>query len=305
VHVSAVTSQDTRSDQSTILRAAGGGAASTPVGSTTALTVIVPCYNESERLPDTLQALLAYLSGIPGQVEVLVVDDGSTDATVMVAEAVAAVDRRVRVLSYQPNRGKGFAVRTGMLAAEGELIVFTDADGSYGPSDLDRIRRALGEAPVAIGTRTSGTSGQVARRTASRVFNLAIRGSLGLPFGDTQSGLKGFRRAAAQQIFSQARVDGFAFDVEVLWLARQLKLEVAEVAVQAMERQGSKVRMLTDALGMLGEVWAVRQASANGAYGNVGQAPNPPSNEAAAGPADLPLTAVNIPPGTPPALQAT
>jgi dolichyl-phosphate beta-glucosyltransferase len=305
VHVSAVTSQDTRSDQSTILRPAGAGAASTTVRRTTALTVILPCYNEAERLPKTLQALLAYLSGRPGQVEVLVVDDGSTDATATVAEAVAAVDRRVRVLSYQPNRGKGFAVRTGMLAAEGELIVFTDADGSYGPSDLDRILGALGEAPVAIGTRTSGTSGQVGRRTASRVFNLAIRGSLGLPFGDTQSGLKGFRRAAARQIFSQARVDGFAFDVEVLWLARQLRLEVAEVAVQAVERQGSKVRMLTDALGMLGEVWAVRQASTSGAYGEVGQAPNPPSNEAAAGLADLPLTVANIPPGTPPALQAT
>jgi glycosyltransferase involved in cell wall biosynthesis len=192
----------------TILRPAGADASSTPVRSTTALTVILPCYNEAERLPETLQALLAYLSGIPGQVEVLVVDDGSTDATVMAADAVAAVDRRVRVLSHQPNRGKGFAVRTGMLAAEGELIVFTDADGSYGPSDIDRIVRALGEAPVAIGARTCGTSRQVARRTASRVFNLAIRSSLGLPFGDTQSGLKGFRRAAARQIFNQTRVDG-------------------------------------------------------------------------------------------------
>ena len=99
---------------------------------------------------------------------------------------------------------------------------------------------ALGEAPVAIGTRTRGTSGSVARRAASRVFNLAIRGSLGLPFGDTQSGLKGFRRAAAQKIFSRARVDDFAFDVGALWLARQFNLEVAEVRVQAMERQGSK-----------------------------------------------------------------
>jgi hypothetical protein len=171
-------------------RSAGdaAGASSTPVRTTTALTVVLPCYNEAERLPGTLRTLLAHLSGTSGQVEVLVVDDGSTDATVMVADAVAAVDRRVRVLSYQPNRGKGFAVRTGMLAAEGELIVFTDADGSYGPSELDRIVGALDEAPVAIGTRASGTSGPVARRAASRVFNLAIRGSLGLPFGDTQKG---------------------------------------------------------------------------------------------------------------------
>ena len=120
-----------------------------------------------------------------------------------------------------------------------------------------------------------GTSGPVARRTASRVFNLAIRGALGLPFGDTQSGLKGFRRPAAQQIFRQARVDGFAFDVEVLWLARQLRLEVAEVGVQAMERQGSKVQVVADALAMLGEVWTVRRARTTRAHAEVGSAPNP------------------------------
>jgi dolichyl-phosphate beta-glucosyltransferase len=301
----AVTSADTRPDQLAILRPAGdaAGASSTPVRTTTALTVVLPCYNEAERLPGTLRALLAHLPGVPGQVEVLVVDDGSTDDTVMVADAVAAIDGRVRVLSYQPNRGKGYAVRTGMLAAEGQLIVFTDADGSYGPSELDRIVGALGEAPVAIGTRTSGTSGPVARRAASRVFNLAIRGSLGLPHGDTQSGLKGFRRAAARQVFSQSRVDGFAFDVEVLWLARQLGLEVAEVAVQAMERQGSKVQMLADALGMLGEVWTVRRARTNGAYGDAGQTPNP-APEPAASLTGPPFPAADTPSRTPPAVQA-
>jgi dolichyl-phosphate beta-glucosyltransferase len=306
VELSAVTSGDTRSDQLTVLRPTGdaAGASCTPVRTRPALTVILPCYNEAERLPGTLQALLAHLSGVPGQVELLVVDDGSTDATVMVADAVAAIDGRVRVLSHQPNRGKGFAVRTGMLAAEGELIVFTDADGSYGPSELDRIVGALGEAPVAIGTRASGTSGPVVRRAASRVFNLAIRGSLGLSFGDTQSGLKVFRRPVAREIFSQARVDGFAFDVEALWLARQLRLEVAEVSVRAVERQGSKVRMLADARRMLGEVWTVRRAATNGAYGEVGQTPTP-SPEAAASTADPPLAAANTPSGTPAALQAS
>jgi dolichyl-phosphate beta-glucosyltransferase len=275
-----------------------------PVCTTPALTVILPCYNEAERLPQTLQALLSHLSAASGEVEVLVVDDGSTDATVTAAETLAAVDPRVRVLSYRPNRGKGFAVRTGMLAAQGELIVFTDADGSYSPSDLDRIVAALAQTPVAIGTRAEGASGPVARRVASRVFNLAIRGALGLPFGDTQSGLKGFRRAAARQIFSRAGVDGFAFDVEVLWLARQLSLEVTEVGVQAMERQGSKVQMLTDALEMLGEVWTVRQARTTRAHGEGGSAPLP-SLEAAASSADPLLAAVTTPVGAPPALQAS
>ena len=300
------TSRNLRSDQLATLRPTGDTAEPSrpPVRTAPALTVILPCYNEAERLPGTLQALLAHLSAVPGEVEVLVVDDGSTDATVSVAEAAAAVDRRIRVLSYCPNRGKGFAVRTGMLAAQGELVVFTDADGSYSPSDLDRIVAALAQAPVAIGTRAGDASGPVARRAASRVFNLAIRGVLGLPFGDTQSGLKGFRRAAAQQIFSQARVDGFAFDVEVLWLAGQLRLEVAEVGVQALERQGSKVQMVADALAMLGEVWTVRRARTTRAHAEVGSAPIP-SLEAAASEADPPLRAVTTSAGAPAAFQAS
>jgi dolichyl-phosphate beta-glucosyltransferase len=306
--VSAVTtSGNRRSDQLANLRPTGDTAEAgrTPVPTARpALTVILPCYNEAERLPGTLQALLAHLSAAPGEVEVLVIDDGSTDATAGVAEAVAAADRRLRVLSYRPNRGKGFAVRTGMLAAQGDLVVFTDADGSYRPGDLDRIVAGLDQAPVAIGSRAGGASGPVGRRAASRVFNLAIRGALGLPFADTQSGLKGFRRAAAQQIFSQARVDGFAFDVEVLWLARQLRLEVAEVGVQAMERQGSKVQMVADALEMLGEVWTVRRTRTTRANGEVGPAPIP-SLEAAASPADPPLGAVTTPAGAPPAFQAS
>jgi dolichyl-phosphate beta-glucosyltransferase len=288
--VSAVTtSGNPQSDQLANLRPTGNTAQArrAPMCSAPALTVILPCYNEAQRLPGTLQALLAHLSAAPGNVEVLVVDDGSTDATAGVAEAVAATDRRVRVLSYGSNRGKGFAVRTGMLAAQGDLVVFTDADGSYQPSDLDRILEALAQAPVAIGTRAGGASGPVARRAASRVFNLAIRGTLGLPFADTQSGLKGFRRPAAQQIFRRARVDGFAFDVEVLWLAGQLGLEVTEVQVQAMERQGSKVQMVADALAMLGEVWTVRRARTTRAYGEVGSA-RIPSPEAAVNPADSP-----------------
>jgi len=242
---------------------------SAPPGVRTALTVVLPCYNEAERLPETLEVYLAHLSRVPGEAEVLVVDDGSTDATALVAAAVAAVDARVRVLAMRPNRGKGSAVRAGMLAGRGELLVFTDADGSYGPRDLDRIVGALAEAPVAIGTRAEAATGPLTRRAASRVFNLAIRGLLGLPFRDTQSGLKGFRRTAAQETFSRTRLDGFAFDVEVLFLARQLGLEIAEVSVEARECQGSKVRMAVDAQRMLGEVWAVRQLAASGAYGGL------------------------------------
>jgi dolichyl-phosphate beta-glucosyltransferase len=230
----------------------------------TTLSLILPCYNEAERLPATLGACLAHLAGGPGQVELLVVDDGSTDATAAVAEAVAAADARVRVIRTEPNRGKGFAVRTGMLAASGELLVFTDADGSYGPGEVERVVSALADNPVAIGTRVNdGTTGTLGRRIASRVFNRTLRLLLRLPFRDTQCGLKGFRREVARELFGRARVDGFAFDVEVLLLARRLGLAVAEVPVRAQERDGSRVRLLLDGRRMLGEVWAARQATSS------------------------------------------
>jgi dolichyl-phosphate beta-glucosyltransferase len=234
---------------------------------TATLTLVFPCYNEAERLPRTLGTYLGRLPQMPGQVEVLVVDDGSTDDTAAVAGTVAAGDARVRVIRCERNRGKGFAVRTGMLAAEGELVVFTDADGSYRPDDVERIMAALADAPVAIGSRDLHIQASSAtRQLASMLFNHAMRTMLDLPFRDTQCGLKGFRRQAALEVFGRARLDGFAFDAEVLYLARHLGLRVAEVGVKADERDGSKVRVAIDALTMLGEALAVRRAAASGAY---------------------------------------
>jgi dolichyl-phosphate beta-glucosyltransferase len=246
----------------------GHGTASAPMPTRTALTLIFPCYNEAERLPQTLAAYLAELSRRPGEVEVLVVDDGSTDQTFAVARAVAARDERVRVIRRQPNHGKGFGVRTGVLEANGELIVFTDADGSYGPGEVARVTAALADAPVAIGSRPAGwATGPPARRLASRLFNRAIQALLGLPFRDTQCGLKGFRRQAALEVFGRSRLDGFAFDVEVLFLARRLGLAVSEVLVRAEERAGSKVQLVVDALAMLGDVLRVRRWAMSGGYG--------------------------------------
>jgi glycosyltransferase involved in cell wall biosynthesis len=245
----------------------GHGTAAAPRPTRTALSLIFPCYNEAERLPQTLAAYLAQLSREPGAVEVLIVDDGSTDQTFAVARAVAARDHRVRVIRSQPNHGKGFGVRTGVLEATGELIVFTDADGSYGPQEVARVTAALADAPVAIGSRPVGwATGPPARRLASRMFNRAIRALLGLPFGDTQCGLKGFRRHAALEVFGRARLDGFAFDAEVLFLARRLGLAVTEVPVRAEERDGSKVQLAVDALAMLGDVLRVRRWAVNGGY---------------------------------------
>jgi dolichyl-phosphate beta-glucosyltransferase len=234
---------------------------------TATLTLVFPCYNEAERLPRTLGTYLGRLPQMPREVEVLVVDDGSTDDTADVAGTVAAGDARVRVIRCQRNRGKGFAVRTGMLSAEGELVVFTDADGSYRPDDVERVVAALADAPVAIGSRDLHVqASSPTRQVASMLFNRVMRTMLDLPFRDTQCGLKGFRRQAALEVFGRARLDGFAFDAEVLYLARHLGLRVAEVGVRADERDGSKVRVAVDALTMLGEALAVRRAAASGAY---------------------------------------
>ncbi len=154
-----------------------------------------------------------------------------------------------------------------MLAATGELLVFTDADGSYGPGQVERIAAALVEAPVAIGVRRAELlGGKPLRRVASRAFSLAQRSLLGLPFADTQCGLKGFRREAARAIFGRAAVDGFAFDAEALFLAGRLGLGVVEVPVRAEERDGSKVRLAMDAVRMLREMGKVRGAAAAGLY---------------------------------------
>ena len=232
------------------------------------LSIVLPCLDEADRLPGTLAAYLAHFPPSRSEVELIVVDDGSSDGTTVIADQIAAADPRVLVVRTTRNHGKGYAVRTGVQAAQGELVVFTDADGSYGPEQLDRVVAALAAAPVAIGARlgSQAGAGSPLRRLASRVFNRVMRLLLGLPFSDTQCGLKGFRRDAAEAVFRRARVDGFAFDAEALLVARHLGIEVVEVPVRAEERQGSKVRLGGDAVAMLGDVWRVRRAAAAGAY---------------------------------------
>jgi dolichyl-phosphate beta-glucosyltransferase len=200
-----------------------------------ALSVVVPAYNEATRLPRTLARIREYLDQAGESYELLVVDDGSADATAEVA--IAAGGPALRLLRNDGNRGKGYSVRRGMLAAQGGRRLMTDADLSTPIEELPRLMRALDQgADVAIASRALPESRievhqSWLRENAGRVFNLLVR-VLALPaLHDTQCGFKLFSATAAQEAFSMARLDGFSFDVEVLYVAHRRGRRIAEVPV--------------------------------------------------------------------------
>ena len=212
------------------------------------LSIVIPAFNEEQRLPDTLQRITRWLAGKSwDQTEILVVDDGSKDKT---AKLAASYGRGVRVLQNPGNRGKGYAVRHGMLEAEGEWVLYTDADLSAPIEEFDKlcVAAASGHAQVAIGSRALDRSlvqvHQAAfREYSGRFFNLVMRMVTGLPFRDTQCGFKLFRREAAQAIFSRQKLDGFSFDVEDLYIAKKLGIPVVEVPVRWRNVEGTKVSL--------------------------------------------------------------
>ena len=202
---------------------------------TRSISIIIPAYNEEKRLPAALKQVIGYLQrGKWPFAEVLVVDDGSVDGTVQVAERMQAEFPALRVLRNPGNRGKGYAVRHGMLECRGEWALFTDADLSAPIEELDKLWQATEKAgaDVAVGSRALdrrliGVHQSWFRENAGRLFNLVMRIITGLPFRDTQCGFKLFEAGAAREIFKRQILDGFGFDVEVLFIGRRLGLECA------------------------------------------------------------------------------
>jgi len=214
-----------------------------------ALSVVIPALNEEDRLPRTLERIASYLGRRGGGYEVLVVDDGSHDRTSERAEAAGAT-----VLRNEAKRGKGFAVRRGMLAARGPRRLMTDADLSTPIEELDRLSARMDEGhDVVVGSRAlPGARIEVRqpwyRENTGRLFNLFVR-ALAVPgVKDTQCGFKLFSAAAARDVFSAARVDGFSFDVEALFLARKKGYRIAEVPVLWRNDAASRVSLLRGAL---------------------------------------------------------
>jgi len=236
------------------------------------LSIIIPAYNEEVRLPRTLELIRAYAAMKNFRVEVLVVDDGSADGTAAAAGSAADAGAAVRLLRNPGNRGKGYSVRHGMLHAAAQVALFTDADLSAPIEETDRLLEALEAGhDVAIGSRALrreliAVHQSWMRETAGKIFNLLVRALIGLPFRDTQCGLKLFRREAARAIFSRQRIDGFGFDVEVLYLARKLGYRIAEVPVRWSHVEGTKVRMFADSARMFADLVRIRWMDLQGKY---------------------------------------
>lgn len=228
-------------------------------------SVVIPAFNEADRLPPYLEEVVGYLEGQGAPWEVIVVDDGSTDATADVVLAASRAHSHVRLLALGRNHGKGEAVRGGMLAATGEYRLFTDADGATPIAELKRLEAALSAgADVAIGSRAlSDPAVSVAARAhrvvAGRVFNWLVARSGLAGIADSQCGFKAFTAAAATDLFGRLTTRGFGFDVELLLLAQASGYRIAEVAVNWADRPGSKVGVVRNGPGMLWQIWRARR----------------------------------------------
>ncbi|MFN8854781.1 MAG: glycosyltransferase [Planctomycetaceae bacterium] len=231
------------------------------------LTVVIPAYNEEDRLPQTLDGLEEYLNAWGVDYRVLVVDDGSRDRT---SELVADWGRNFSVFR-QANGGKGSAVRHGMLKATGRVIAFTDADLPY---HLDSMRAGYDQiydhsVEVVFGARDLQKSANVAsrrlmRRIAHEVFRNLMRLLVSRQVGDTQCGLKLFSRRAAREIFSRCEINGFAFDAEVVYLTHALGLSFSRVPVTLINEYATTISLARHAVPMLGDVLALRWRSLTG-----------------------------------------
>jgi dolichyl-phosphate beta-glucosyltransferase len=228
------------------------------------LSVIIPAYNEEQRLPATLDRIAAYLETQPWLYEIVVADDGSSDGTCGVVEAAIARNPSIRLVRYTPNRGKGYAVRYGMPRARGECLLMCDADLSTPIEEVEKLWKRLDDgAEIAIGSRALRESNLAVhqpflREMIGRAFNLVVR-LLAVPgIADTQCGFKLFRREAALALFPQLTLDGWCFDVETLYLARRLGYRIDEVPVTWVNSPNTKVNVLRDFRRTVSELLRIR-----------------------------------------------
>ena len=237
------------------------------------LSLVIPAYNEAARIPGTLESISTFLHSQAIDAEIVVVDDGSTDATSEIVTQFSKQYPGVRLIRNSVNRGKGFSVRRGFLEAQGTYVLLTDADLSTPIEEINKLFQALQpqSAVAAIGSRALdrslvGTHQPFYRESAGRLFNFLVRLLSGLPFHDTQCGFKLFMRESARRAFELQRVPGFGFDPEVLFLIQKLGGKAVEVPVRWNNSPGTKVRFFRDSSRMLWDLVALRLRAILGRY---------------------------------------
>lgn len=235
------------------------------------LSIIIPAYNEAARLPESLKKYRAWVRAQSFSCEVLVVDDGSTDATVHEVEKIMQQFPQLQLIKNAENKGKGGVVRQGMLATTGEWRVFLDADAATPIDEVDKLLKHIQQYEVIIGSRylekgSIKIQQSLKRRSFSRLVNLLVQGSLLPGIKDTQCGCKLFSAAAAERIFTKQQVGGWLFDVEILTIARALGYAIKEVAVDWYDAKNSKVRTLRTGWRTIKELIAINQRASRGAY---------------------------------------
>ena len=243
------------------------------------IAIVVPAFNEAGRLSKSVTAILSYLNERREQSELIVVDDGSTDETAAIAREAMSEPGRVdaRLVRYEENRGKGYAVRLGLLEAKANIALFSDADLSSpiteAPKLIDPIQS--GECDLTFGSRALdrkliGVHQAWRREQGGRVFNLIVRLATALPFWDTQCGFKAFRMSVCRPLIESAQIDRFGFDVELIYLAHLAQLRLREIPVRWNHTAGgpldSSSNYSRDSLRMINEVRRIRAAAAAGEY---------------------------------------
>ena len=224
------------------------------------VSLVIPMYNESSIIDVAIKTFSEYLKSKYEDWELIFVDDGSKDGCGDAVRKASETEPRIRLEGYPDNRGKGCAVRTGMLAAKGDIVVFTDCDNAYGEDAVGRMIDMFSEskADIIIGSRNLSKDGYkdytFIRKLASKTYIKVIGIVAGFKFSDAQSGIKGFRREAAQKVFRNCEVDSFAFDLEAIMIAQKAGFKIEEMPVTIINHRESKVRVLRDAFKMLSDV---------------------------------------------------
>ena len=240
-----------------------------------AISIIIPAFEEQERLGESVRKILEYIEAEKLSAELIIVDDGSRDKTAEIGEKVCAdfPDLQTKVIRYEENRGKGFAVKTGLLASSADIALFSDADLSTPIDELNKLVKPIqtGEFDLTFGSRALdrsliGTHQPWRREQGGKVMNLIIKTMTRLPFYDTQCGFKAFNMKKFRPLLELMTIDRFGFDVEFLFVAAHNKMRLKEIPVRWNNVEGSKVSVVRDTRRMISELSQIRRNAKRGVY---------------------------------------